>query len=138
MNKNVGKKNNWILIDAKDKILGRLSSKIATYLMGKDDITYTENCSNGYNVIIINAKYITITGNKKKNKLYYKHSMYPGGMKIKSLKDLLINDSVFVLRNAVKGMLPKNKLQKKFLKKLKVYPNLYHKQLSQKPKIINV
>lgn len=123
----------WLIFDAKNQILGRFASKIAFRLMGKDKISYKSNIANDTRIIIINSKRINISGKKLENKKYYKHSGYPGGLKVILLKDLIIKNPNFVIRNAIKGMLPKNKLQKCFLRHLKIYECDKHPHLAQKP-----
>ncbi len=135
MKKNIIKeKNNWIICDAENKILGRFASKIALKLMGKDKVNYSPNVVNGSQIIIINSKKIKITGNKLKNKIYYKHTGFPGGLRFNNLSNILNKNPNFILKNAVKGMLPKNKLQKILLKRLKIYPNEKHLHIAQQPK----
>ncbi len=125
--------NDWIIIDAENKVLGRLASTIATYLTGKNRIDYAKNKISGCNIIVINAKKLIVTGKKINNKIYYRHSGYPGGIKKTVLKDLMSKNIQFVITNAVKGMLPKNKLQKKMLKRLRVFPEVTHNHIAQKP-----
>lgn len=131
-------KEKWILLDAENKILGRLASKIATYLMGKNTIEYKRNVISGYNVIVINAKKLIFTGKKINNKVYYRHSGYPGGFKKTLLKDLVEKNIQFVIKNAVKGMLPKNKLQKIMLKRLRIFSTSNHIHEAQKPEKIEI
>ncbi|HIH2763803.1 MAG TPA: 50S ribosomal protein L13 [Candidatus Azoamicus sp.] len=131
-------KDKWILLDAENKALGRLASKIATYLMGKNTITYKKNIISGYNIIVINAKNLIFTGKKLNNKVYYRHSGYPGGFKKTLLKDLVEKNIQFVIKNAVKGMLPKNKLQKIMLKRLRIFSTPYHNHEAQKPEKIEI
>ncbi|HFL8824216.1 MAG TPA: 50S ribosomal protein L13 [Candidatus Azoamicus sp. OHIO1] len=126
----------WIILDAENEILGRLACKISTILRGKNKITYAPNKDTGDYVIVINAKKIKTTGNKLKNKTYYRHSGYPGHLKSVTLETMLNKHPGFVLKNAVKGMLPKNKLSDIFLKKLKIYPDNIHPHSAQKPKIL--
>lgn len=128
----------WIVIDAEKKVLGRFASKIATYLMGKNNINYSDNILSGYKIIIINAKKIVFTGKKINNKVYYKHSGYPGGMKKITLKHAAKNNINFVIKNAVKGMLPKNKLQKIMLQRLRIFPTSIHPHIAQKPEKIEI
>jgi large subunit ribosomal protein L13 len=136
MNKKINEK--WIVIDAENKILGRLASKIATLLMGKNTTTYKKNVVSGYNIIVINAKNLIFTGKKLNNKVYYSHSGYPGGFKKTILKNLMEKNANFVIKNAVKGMLPKNKLQKIMLKRLRIYSTSYHNHSAQKPEKIEI
>ncbi len=124
------------IYNAKNEILGRLASKIAIKLMGKDGIDYKVNAVHNIMVIVINSKKIKVTGAKLYKKKYYRHSGYPGGLKIVSFNHLLETNPNFILKNAVKGMLPKNKLQKLFLKRLKIYENDSHPHASQRPVVM--
>ena len=115
-------KREWHLVDARDKILGRLATQIATWLMGKHKPTFSPNLDSGDYVVVINAEKIRVTGNNKaKDKLYYRHSGYPGGLKSISLEEMLKIHPTRVIEHAVKGMLPHNRLGAKMIKKLKVY-----------------
>ena len=131
-------KEKWILLDAENKVLGRLASKIATYLMGKNTIDYKRNIISGYNIIVINAQNLIFTGKKLNNKVYYRHSGYPGGFKKILLKDLVEKNIQFVIKNAVKGMLQKNKLQKIMLKRLRIFSTSNHIHEAQKPEKIEI
>ena len=111
----------WVVFDASDKVLGRFATKIADKLRGKDKPTYTPHVDGGDFVVVINADKVKVTGNKAEQKKYYKHSLYPGGLKEKSYKELLESSPERIIENAVKGMLPKNKLGKSIIKKLKIY-----------------
>ena len=124
--------NSWIVVDAKNKTLGRLATKIAFRLVGKHKPEFTPNADLGDYVIVINAEKINVTGQKLFQKKYYSHSGYPGGIKERRLKDLLENNAEEVLKSAVKGMLPKNKLGRKMIKKLKIYNNNEHPHKAQK------
>jgi len=128
-------KHNWYVVDASNKILGRLATKIADRIRGKDKPTFTPHTDGGDYVVVINADKIIVTGNKLENKKYYRHSLYPGGLKTKVFKDIMEKNPEFIIENAVKGMLPKNKLGKKIFKKLKVYRGESHPHESQDPKI---
>ena len=128
----------WLLLNVKDEILGRMASKVARILMGKNKTNYLPNKVKGDNVIIINSSKIKVTGKKLKQKLYYRHSGYPGGLKSIYLKDMLKKNSNYVIKHAIKGMLPKNKTQKVLLKKLRIYSNAIHPHLSQKPQVIEI
>lgn len=123
----------WFLYDASDKVLGRFSSMIASVLMGKNSIYYKSNVPLDVGVIVINSKKIRVTGSKIDKKKYYRHSGYPGGLKVSLLGTLLNKNPNFVIRHAVKGMLPKNKLQKVFLRHLKIYEGPVHPHLAQNP-----
>ena len=126
-------KRKWFLVDANGKTLGRLSVEIATILRGKHKTDFMPNVDNGDYVIIINAEKIKVTGKKLEQKIYRRHSGYPGGMKIIKLKDMLKRRPEFVLRHAIKGMLPKNNLGHAIIKKLYVYTGETYKQVAQKP-----
>ena len=123
----------WFLLDAKDKVLGRVATKIADRIRGKDKPTYTPHTDGGDYVIVVNAELIKVTGAKYDKKKYYKHSLYPGGLKTKTFKELNKNNPEKIIENAVKGMLPKNKLGKSIIKKLKIFKGPAHEQESQKP-----
>lgn len=128
----------WFLIDANGQTLGRLSTQIALILMGKNKPNYTPNIVSGDVVIVINSAKIKVTGNKLTDKFYYRHTGYPGGIKETSLRDLLQKDPARVVRHAVAGMLPKNKLQQEMLKNLKVYATDEHRHEAQNPQLIEV
>ena len=123
----------WVVFDASDKVLGRFATKIADKLRGKDKPTYTPHVDGGDFVVVINADKVKVTGNKAEQKKYYKHSLYPGGLNEKSYKELLESNPERIIENAVKGMLPKNKLGKSIIKKLKIYSGSNHPHESQNP-----
>ncbi len=127
----------WVVFDASDKVLGRFATKIADKLRGKDKPTYTPHVDGGDFVVVINADKVKVTGNKAEQKKYYKHSLYPGGLKEKSYKEVLESTPERIIENAVKGMLPKNKLGKSIIKKLKVYSGSEHPHESQNPSVWN-
>ena len=131
--KNTEVDRDWVIFDASDKVLGRFATKIADKLRGKDKPTFTPHVDGGDFVVVINAEKLKITGNKAEQKKYYKHSLYPGGLKVKSYKDVLEKNPERIIENAVKGMLPKNKLGKSIIKKLKVYSGSEHPHESQNP-----
>jgi len=124
---------NWFLLDATDKVLGRVATKIADRIRGKDKATFTPHTDGGDYVIVINAEKIKVTGSKFTDKKYYRHSLYPGGLKTKTFKDLNKDNPERIIEEAVKGMLPKNKLGRSMIKKLKVYKGSEHNHESQKP-----
>jgi len=126
-------KRSWFLLDAKDKVLGRVATKIADRIRGKDKPTYTPHTDGGDYVIVVNAELIKVTGAKYDKKKYYKHSLYPGGLKTKTFRELNKNNPEKIIENAVKGMLPKNKLGKSIIKKLKIFKGPEHEHESQKP-----
>tara|TARA_B100000965_G_scaffold82325_1_gene65927 strand:- start:1295 stop:1726 length:432 start_codon:yes stop_codon:yes gene_type:complete len=124
---------NWFVIDVSDKILGRVATKIADRIRGKDKPTFTPHTDGGDYVIVVNAAKIKVSGRKYTDKKYYKHSLYPGGLKTKSFKDLVNDSPERIIEEAVKGMLPKNKLGKSMIKKLKVFSGPDHDHESQQP-----
>ncbi len=136
MKKNENK--NWLLINAENKILGRLATKIAILLTGKNSRFYESNKTNGSFVVIINSDKIKVTGNKLQKKLYYRHSGKPGKLKTTKLEHLIEKHPNLIIRNAVKGMLPKNKNSKILINRLKLYTSSEHKHLAQKPKLIEI
>lgn len=126
----------WWLIDATTLPLGKLAVVIADKLMGKSKVTYTPHIDNGDYVVVINAKDIVVTGDKMVQKKYYRHSGYPGGLKELKLEEVLEKDPSRVIREAVKGMLPKNKLASERLKRLRVFEGSEHTHTAQNPKEI--
>ncbi|HHZ85190.1 MAG TPA: 50S ribosomal protein L13 [Gammaproteobacteria bacterium] len=131
-------KESWILVDAEDKTLGRLASSLASRLRGKHRPEFTPNADLGDYIVVVNAGKISVTGDKLNQKKYYKHSGYPGGIKSKSLDEVLKNSAEDAIRMAVKGMLPKNKLGKKMLTKLKIYKDAEHPHQAQNPSIVDI
>jgi len=131
-------KESWILVDAEDKTLGRLASSLASRLRGKHRPEFTPNADLGDYIVVVNAGKISVTGDKLNQKKYYKHSGYPGGIKSKSLDEVLKNSAEDGIRMAVKGMLPKNKLGKKMLTKLKIYKDAEHPHQAQNPSIVDI
>ena len=127
--------HDWYVVDASDKILGRLATKIADRIRGKDKPTFTPHTDGGDYVVVINAEKIQVTGKKFDDKKYYKHSLYPGGLKTKLFKDIIEDKPEYIIEEAVKGMLPKNKLGNQMFKKLKVYKGKHHPHESQDPQI---
>lgn len=124
----------WVLVDANDQNLGRLSTQIASYLLGKHKASFTPGVEMGDFVVVVNARRIRVTGNKLDDKMYYSHSGYPGGLKQISLRDQLKNHPDRVIRAAVWGMLPHNRFGRKLLKKLKIYGSAEHPHSAQQPK----
>ena len=123
----------WFVLDASDKVLGRLATKIADRIRGKDKPSFTPHTDGGDYVIVVNAEKVKVTGSKFTDKKYYTHSLYPGGLKTRTFKDLNEQNPEKIIENAVKGMLPKNKLRKEIIKKLKVFKGPDHDHESQKP-----
>ncbi len=130
--------DSWVLLDAKAQTLGRFATKVANILSGKNKPEYTPNADLGDYVVVINAKKMHVTGKKLDQKIYYRHSGYPGGIKSKPLKEVMNNSASEALKSAVKGMLPKNKLGKQMLTKLKVYDDENHPHSAQKPQSIDL
>jgi len=127
----------WILVDAKDKTLGRLASTLASRLRGKHRPEYTPNVDLGDYIVVINANKINVTGDKLNQKNYFRHSGYPGGIKSRSLDEVIKKSPEDAIRMAVKGMLPKNKLGKKMLTKLKIYKDNDHPHQAQNPSTLD-
>lgn len=125
--------SNWLLVDANDQILGRLATQIANYLVGKHKPIYTPGVDTGDFVVVTNARLIRVTGKRLEEKMYYRHSGYPGGLKTISLRDQLIKHPDRVIRSAVWGMLPHNKIGRQLLKKLKIYAGNEHPHEAQNP-----
>ncbi len=123
----------WYLADAKDQRLGRLATRVADMLRGKNKPEYTPNIDTGDFVIVINAERIAVTGRKRENKIYYRHTGYPGGLKQRTLAEMMEKKPEEVIRLAVKGMMPKNRLARAQLKKLKVFAGPGHNHEAQKP-----
>ena len=131
-------KESWILVDAEHKTLGRLASSLASRLSGKHKPEYTPNADLGDYIVVVNAGKIIVTGNKLDQKKYYHHSGYPGGIKSKSLNEVLKSSAEDAIRMAVKGMLPKNKIGKKMLTKLKIYKDAEHPHQAQNPSVVDI
>ncbi len=128
----------WHLVDADGQTLGRLASRIATILRGKDKPIYTPHLDCGDYVIVVNAEKIHVTGKKLDEKMYYRHSGYPGGLKAFTLREMLERTPERVITLAVKRMLPKNKLGRRMLKKLKVYAGTEHPHGAQNPEALEL
>ncbi len=128
----------WYLVDADSKVLGRIATTIANVLRGKNKPTYTPSVDTGDFVIVVNAEKIALTGNKLADKTYYSHSGFPGGIKSISAGKLLDKKPEDIIRIAVKGMLPKNKLARHMLNKLKIYTGSEHPHKAQQPKALNI
>src|SRR5690242_15217138 len=128
----------WYLVDADSKVLGRIATEIANVLRGKNKPTFTPSVDTGDFVIVVNAEKIALTGNKLSDKTYYSHSAFPGGLKEISAGKLLEKKPEDLLKKAVKGMLPKNKLARHMLKKLKIYSGSAHPHEAQQPKNLNI
>lgn len=128
----------WWLIDARDQVIGRMASRIATVLMGKSKPTYTPHLDTGDFVVVINADKVKITGKKADEKVYYHHTLYPGGLKEVPFKRMLELFPERILYLAVKNMLPKNKLRARRLKRLKLYKSDLHPHEAQKPQTMEL
>ncbi len=131
-------KKNWIVVDAKDKVLGRLSSRVASVLAGKTKPNYVPHLDNGDYVIVINADKIKLTGNKLRDKMYYSHSGYIGNLRAASAGEILEKYPERILESSIKGMLPKNKLGRKMFLNLKVYKGAEHPHSAQNPQTIEL
>jgi large subunit ribosomal protein L13 len=123
----------WYVVDASTMPLGRLASHIAKILIGKHKPTYTPHVDNGDFVIVINADKVVTTGKKSEQKTYFRHSMYPGGAKITSFKMMMEKHPERIIQHAVSGMLPKNKMRKRRMKRLRVFTGAEHNHQAQKP-----
>ncbi|MGM0421170.1 MAG: 50S ribosomal protein L13 [Bacillota bacterium] len=124
----------WYIVDAENKILGRLASEVAQVLRGKHKPEFTPHVDTGDYVIVINAEKVKLTGNKWQDKKHYSHSNYPGGIKETSYAELRDKDPEFIIKKAVRGMIPHNKLGREIIKKLKVYAGTNHPHQAQQPK----
>ncbi len=125
----------WWLVDAEGQVLGRLATEVATLLRGKNKPEFTPFLDTGDFVVVINAEKIKVTGRKLDDKLYYSHSGFPGGLKARTLRELLARKPEEVIRHAVWGMIPKNRLGRKLIKKLKVYRGSTHPHEAQQPQV---
>ena len=128
---------NWHLVDAKNKVLGRLAVNIANILSGKNNSRYSPNADLGDFVVVVNAEKVKVSGKKSYQKNYYHHTGYPGGLKVKTFEKMQEDTPEKIIEKAVKGMLPKNKLSNKIIKKLKVYAGSEHPHVGQQPKELN-
>jgi large subunit ribosomal protein L13 len=128
----------WVLFDAKGEALGRLASRAANMLRGKHKPEFTPHMDTGDNVIVINAEKITLGGNKMQDKEYFSHSGYPGSESLTTAEEKMEKDPTFLVKNAIKGMLPKNKLGRKLMSNLRVYAGAEHPHESQKPEKIEI
>lgn len=128
----------WYVIDASEISLGRLSTHAAKLLMGKDKPMFTHHIDCGDYVIVVNAENLVVTGNKMEDKMYYRHSHYPGGLKELSLRDKMEKDPTSVVRASIRGMLPVNKLRAERLNRLKIYSGAEHEHAAQKPEVISL
>jgi large subunit ribosomal protein L13 len=127
------RQRDWFVVDAEGKTLGRLATRIANTLRGKHKPEYTPHIDTGDFVIVINAEKVAVTGNKLRDKLYWRHSGYPGGIRSRTLGEMLERRPEEVIRKAVRGMLPRNRLARKQLTKLKIYAGPDHPHAAQQP-----
>ncbi len=131
-------KRKWYVVDATGKVLGRLASRIAYILRGKHKPIYSPHLDCGDGVIVINADKIRLTGKKLDKKLYYRHSQYPGGLKVRTAREIMQKNPAELIILAVKGMLPKNRLRKRMLKHLRVYAGPDHPHVAQRPEPLDL
>jgi large subunit ribosomal protein L13 len=132
------RQRNWLLVDANGQTLGRLATQVADALRGKRKPEYTPHIDTGDFVVVVNAEKISVTGNKRQAKRYYRHSGYPGGLRFRTLEQMLDRRPEEVIRHAVKGMLPRNRLGRKQLTKLKIYAGPEHPHAAQKPQPMEI
>ncbi len=128
----------WYVVDAKGKVVGRLASKIATVLQGKNNPYYSPQWDMGDHVVVINSDEVVFTGKKETDKVYYRHTGYPGGIKGETPRDVRLRDSRLIIERAVRRMLPKNKLAKEMIKKLHVFKDDKHTYEAQKPQTLDI
>ena len=128
----------WFVIDAEGQVLGRVAAKAAHILRGKHKATYTPHIDCGDYIIIVNAEKAVLTGNKLEDKMYYNHSMYPGGLRVRSAKVMKEQYPVEMVERAVKGMLPHNRLGRQMYKKLFVYAGSEHPHMAQQPEVMEI
>lgn len=131
-------KRDWFVVDAENKVLGRLATEVARRLKGKHKPEYTPHIDTGDNIIVINADKVRVTGNKKTDKQYYRHTGYPGGLKSMSFEKLQAHKPEQIIELAIKGMLPKNPLGREMYRKLKVYAGSEHPHAAQQPKQLEI
>ena len=132
------RQRDWVIVDAEGQTLGRLASEIAMVLRGKRKPEYTPHCDVGDFVVVINAEKIAVTGKKRTDKVYYRHTGYPGGIRSRTLEEMLDRRPEEVIRKAVKGMLPRNRLARQQLRKLKVYAGTDHPHEAQQPTALEI
>ncbi|CAB4874218.1 MAG: 50S ribosomal protein L13 [Solirubrobacterales bacterium] len=128
----------WFVVDAEGKTLGRLSTQIADVLRGKRKPTYTPHVDTGDFVVVINAEKVSVTGKKRSTKMYHRHSGYPGGLKSRTFEEMIERKPEDVIRLAVKGMLPRNRLSRRQITKLKIYAGPQHPHSAQSPEILEI
>lgn len=131
-------KRAWYIVDAADKTLGRLASEVATRLRGKHKPEYTPHIDTGDYIVVINAGKIKVTGNKTTDKMYYRHSEFPGGIKEINFDKLVVKNPAEIIERAVKGMLPSGPLGREMLRKLKIYAGSEHNHTAQQPQVLEI
>lgn len=136
--KGLAENRKWVVVDAKGKTVGRLATEVARILSGKNNPAWTPFMDMGDHCVVVNARHAVFTGAKADQKLYRHHTLYPGGLREKSVKEMLETKPEKIIELAVKGMLPKTKLGKAMAKKLKVYPDAEHRHIAQKPEAIEL
>jgi large subunit ribosomal protein L13 len=132
------RERNWLVVDANGKTLGRMATQIADVLRGKRKPEYTPHIDTGDFVVVVNAEKVHVTGNKRKDKRYYRHSGYPGGLRSRSFEEMQARRPEEIIRLAVKGMLPRNRLARKQITKLKIYAGPEHPHVAQKPQPMEI
>jgi large subunit ribosomal protein L13 len=128
----------WVLVDAKGTVLGRLATEVANILRGKNKPTFAPHIDSGDFVVVVNARQVKLSGRKLEKKQYYRHTEYPGGLQVSTAEKLLATKPESLIRLAIKGMLPRNRLGRKLLTKLKIYPNADHPHQAQQPQAVTV
>jgi large subunit ribosomal protein L13 len=131
-------KREWYVIDATDKVLGRVATEIALRLRGKHKPIYTPHVDTGDHIVVVNAEKIAVTGNKEEGKIYYRHTGYPGGIKDVNVRQLREKAPTRILESAVRGMMPKNALGREMFKKLHIYAGAEHKHHAQQPQVLEL
>jgi len=131
-------RRDWYVVDATDKVLGRLATEVARRLRGKHKPQYTPHVDTGDYIIVVNAERVAVTGNKRTDKMYHRHSGYPGGIKSMSFEKLMARKPERAIELAVKGMLPKGPLGRAMFRKLKVYAGTEHKHTAQQPQLLEI
>jgi large subunit ribosomal protein L13 len=126
-------KEHWYVVDASERPLGRLASEIANVLRGKHHPEYTPHLSLGDHVVVVNAEKVYLSGNKREDKLYYRFSGYPGGLKVRSMRELIEQDPTLIVRHAVRRMIPRTRLGRRMMKKLRIYTGPEHPHSAQRP-----
>jgi large subunit ribosomal protein L13 len=132
------RERNWLVVDAAGKTLGRLATQIADALRGKNKPEYTPHCDVGDFVIVVNAEKVTVTGKKREDKRYYRHSGYPGGLRSRTFEEMQARRPEEIIRLAVKGMVPRSRLGRQQLRKLKIYAGPDHPHQAQQPQTMEV